>query len=330
MTTPNAHTQNQTLIPDDAYFYLSWLVPLIGGILFTLASFTIAQSMSGWILWFGIYFYFGFKIVRNKDYLVIERFGEFSRIVHAGPRLLCFPGLIDKIADSGTLRYREMPLFSDDEEKEGENKKVYRVDFKDGSTPITAKASYRVGPQGTTIGELNEAIYRYTYTMQSDAEREERIEELLESGAIPQLQGLEIAQALVEKDTVADKVTADPKIRSAIEAIGVELNPQKGLIISDIALTPEIIAQRQKKLEGASEADKQSAQGLGYARTIQAIMTELKVSQAEARAIYETQRGLETLEKLKAHTSFVSPDIKGMLNMVGVGATNEKETQPST
>lgn len=317
---PHTH---KVIIPDGAYGFYSWLVPLLGAYAFAQASPIIGSTETeGIIVWFGIYFFWGFRIIPQTDYLVVERFGTFNRIVHSGPRILCFPGLIDKIADRGTLRWRELALFADDKEP-------YRVDFKDGSTPVVMKASWRIGPQGNTLAELDRAIYLFTYTMRSDGEREERIEEVLESAAIPQLQQYEISQALVEKDAVAEKVTGDSGVLDALMAIGIELNPQKGLIIPDIALTPEIIEQRQKKLQGASEAEKQKAQGLGYARSIKGIMEELEVSQGEARQIYETQRGLETLAQVDANVSFVAPDIRGIQRTMGIGDANPRRDHQS-
>ncbi|MBI5078186.1 MAG: hypothetical protein HZB11_02370 [Candidatus Yonathbacteria bacterium] len=317
----DTHMKKGNWVRDSVYPYLSFVIPLAGGILFTVASILLGNTITGFILWLAIYFSWGFRIVRNTEYLVIERFGKFNRIVHSGPRILCLPGIVDRVAYSDTLRYRELALFADEKER-------YRVDFKDGSTPVVMKASYRIGPQGNSVEDIDEAIYRFTYTMRSMDEREERIEEILESVAIPQLQTLEIADALLQKDTIAEKVTADKLARSALEAMGVELNPQKGLIIPDITLTPEIIEQRQKKLQGASEADKQKALGLGYARSIKAIIEELDVTWEEARSIYETQRGLEVLETLDANVSFVAPDMKGVQKTIGVGDANPRNHQP--
>ncbi len=330
MATPNVHAKKKFIIPDDSYGFLSWTIPGVGATIFSiLTCFIVLDPLSpliGIALWGAIYFYWGFEIVQNTEYLVLERFGEFSRIVHSGPRILCLPGLVDKIASKGNLRYREISLFEDEPN--------HLVDFKDGSSRVSMKGSYRVGPQPDTFDtpedfeKLDLAIYRFTYTMKSDEEREERVEEILESSANEHLQALEIGGALLEKDSIAEKVTASTQVRSALEAMGIELNPQKGLIIPDIELSAEIIAQRQKKLEGASEADKQSAQGLGYARSIQAIMTALSVDQQEARSIYETQRGLEVLGSLDANVSFVAGNMKDIQRTMGVGDANPRNHQP--
>lgn len=270
------------------------------------------------LVWACIYFSWGFRIIRNTEYLVIERFGKFSGIVHSGPRILCLPGLIDIVVASGTLRYKELTLFTSKEDR-------YLVDFSDCSAPVVMKASYRVGPQDKSLKEADNAIYLFTYSINNLSELEERIEGILESATAPQLRALVISDALLQKNAIADSVTADLNVRRALEAIGVELNPQKGLIISDISLTPEIIALRQKKLQGSSEAIKQVLQGKGYAQTIKAIMEELNISEESARSIYQTQRGLETLEGLGTNISFVSPDISGIQKTIGIGDANPKK-----
>lgn len=330
MVAPNVHQKKQVVIPDDAYSFFSWLIPGGGAVLFSWAvSSLILNPLSpfiGVILWMAIYFKWGFRIVNNTEYLVIERFGEFSRIVHSGPRILCLPGFIDKIKDTGNTRYGELALFADEKDP------PYRVDFDDCSAQILMKASIRVGPQTGSIEDLDKAIYLYTYTIKNPIEREERIEEILEETTMPLLQPLKLAQALIEKDDIAKKVTADQGVRSALEAMGVELNPQKGLIIPDIILPPEVIALRQKKLEGETEASKQQELGSGYANAILGIIRAAEkagktVSWENAQNIYETQRGLETAVSMKTNTTFVASSMQGILNMIGVNSAHHNDQQ---
>lgn len=315
MATPTAHTKGKFVIPDGTFGFLSFLVPLLGCTLFASISLLVVNEISdGVLLFLAIYFYWGFTIVPNTEYLVVERFGEFNRIIHSGPRILNLPGLIDKIADRGTLRYRELPIFTEDEGK------PYVVDFKDGaSSPVVGKISYRIGPQDDSEKSLDDAIYLFTYTMRNPTEREERIKETIESEAIPRMQALELSEALLQKDSIANQVTMDEQVRGTLEAMGVELNIKKGFILSDISIPQEVIELRQKKLKGEMEAEEQSAQGLGYARSINAIQKSLEVSKEEARSIYETQRSLEVLGMLKSNVSFVASDIKSIQKTMGVG-----------
>lgn len=321
MTSP-VNTRNSAVITGGEYFvftFIATLLPIIAIFAtwyFGNITFDIASALS--LVWAGIYFAWGFRIIRNTEYLVIERFGKFSGIVHSGPRILCLPGLIDIVVANGTLRYKELVLFTNKKDR-------YLVDFSDCSTPVVMKASYRVGPQDKSLEETDNAIYLFTYTINNLNELEERIEGILESATAPQLRALVISDALLQKNTIADAVTADINVRSALEAIGVELNPQKGLIISDISLTTEIIALRQKKLQGSSEAMKQVIQGTGYAQAIKAIMNELNTSEESARNIYQTQRGLETLVELKTNVSFVSPNINDIQKTIGIGDVNPKK-----
>lgn len=328
------HQKHKRVIPDAAFMWITAVV-FFGGTIIALAtgaylSHIITTENLGWtpaisaaLTWVAIYCFLGFKIVDNQDYAVIERFGEFNRIIHSGPRILCFPGLIDKIAAQGSLRYQEMPLFKDEP--------GYKVDFKDGSTAIEMRAFYRIGPYEEDDAEqTDEAIYRFTYSMEGESEVKERIEEVLESSVIPRLQQLSIGDALVQKDTVAGEVVRDLQVIEALKAVGVELSPLKGLIIPDIALPEEILKQRMKKLEGEAEADKQSAQGHGYARTIKAVMDDLGISFDEARSVYENQRGLETLAAVQANVSFVAPNIKGVQQTMGIGDAAPRHKRSSS
>lgn len=333
MATPDVHQKKQVVIPDDAYSSFSWLIPVGGSVLFSWAvSSLVLDPLSPFIgpaLWLAIYFKWGFWVIDNTEYIVIERFGEFSRIVHSGPRILCLPGLIDKIKDQGNLRYGELALCADEKDP------PFRVDFDDCSTQVLMKASIRIGPQTGSIESLDKAIYLYTYTIKNPAEREERIEEILEEAVMPLLQPLKLSQALIEKDAIAKTVTADQEVRSALEAMGVELNPQKGLIIPDIILPPEVIALRQKKLEGETEASKQEELGSGYANAILGIIKAAEkagkiVSWENAQAIYETQRGLETAVSMKTNTTFVASSMQGILNMIGVNNAHHNDQQIPT
>lgn len=324
MSTPTAHTKGKFRIPDAAFGYLSYLIPLVGLYLFASLSLRFTgEAIGGVFLFLAIYFYWGWTPISNMEYLVIERFGEFSRIVHSGSRFLTLPGLIDKIVARGTLGEQSLILFA------AENGKPHVIDFKDGSSPVDATASFSVGPRDAETGSIDNAIYKYTYAIRNENERRKRISMILESATSPQLQALKIDEALQQKDTVAEGVTAEKKTRDALETIGIELNPQKGLIISDIELPPEIVEQRQKTLQGASDAIKQQALGLGYARSIQAIMNELNVDQERAIEIFQTQRGLEVLGTLDANVSFVAPDMKGIQVAMGVGSgKGPKSHQP--
>lgn len=316
----------------------SWVTPLVffGGVIIVMIvgffvsvgapdewSLGLTPMFTGVILWSIFYAYCGFRIVQNREYLVIERFGEFNRIVHMGPRILCFPGLIDKIIAKGTLRNQEVELFKDETPP-------YKVDFDDGSTEVRCKAWFHIGPENTDdILIINEAIYKFTYSLKDEQGALERIEDVLESSFVPLLQALSIKNALTKKDEVADKAAGEQAVKEALEAVGIVLCAPKGFIITDIVLPLEIIALRQKKLEGESEADKQAEQGLGYARTIEAIAKKLGISVSEARAIYETQRGLETLQGVKANVTFVSPSIQGIQTMIGINSGNQPLIVPA-
>lgn len=329
------NTTKHRIILEQAF---SWVTPFLffgGIIMMMIVGFFVSLGMpddwdlgltpmfTGVVLWVIFYAYCGFRIVQNRDYLVIERFGEFNRIVHMGPRILCFPGLVDKIIAKGTLRNQEVELFKDETP-------VYEVDFDDGSAQVRCKAWFHIGPEHTEdISVIDEAIYRFTYSLKDEKGALERIEDVLESSFVPLLQALSIKNALTKKDEIADRAASELAVKEALEAVGIMLCAPKGFIITDIVLPLEIMALRQKKLEGEAEADKQAEQGLGYARTIEAIAKKLGISAFEARAIYETQRGLETLQGVKANVTFVSPSIQSIQTMIGVNSGNQPLINPA-
>lgn len=330
-----AQVKRMLFILDQAFF---WITPIVffGGMLIativgTLFSGSIPSEwnlgytpvFSAVVLWISFYVYWGFKIVPNKGYLVVERFGEFNRIVHMGPRILCFPGLIDKIIAEGTLRNQEVELFKDEIP-------VYEVDFDDASAPVNCKAWFHIGPEDTDdILVIDVAIYKFTYSLKNEDSVRERIEDVLESSFVPSLQSLTIKEALVQKDIIADKAASEPEVKEALAAVGITLCTPKGFVITDIVLPDAVVKLRQKKLEGEVEADKQTEQGLGYARTIEAIANRLKVTVFEAREIYEAQRGLETLAGVNANVTFITPDIKGIQKTMGIDSGHRPRIIPA-
>lgn len=329
------HVKNRFIIKDQAFFWVTPCVFFLGIFIAAKMGAVVATStpnglgightpvFTAIVLWISLYAYWGFRIIPNKGYLVIERFGEFNRIVHTGPRILCFPGLIDKIIATGTLRNQELELFKDETP-------VYRVDFTDGSAPVECKVWFRIGGNAEKISEIDENIYKFTYSLKDEKSVRERIEDVLESIFVPRLQELSIQEALTKKDVIADDSSKEPSVKDSLSAVGIFLCTPKGFVITDIILSEDIVKLRQEKLKGGAEADKQTAQGLGYARTINAIIKELGVTAKEAREIYETQRGLETIEKLRANVQFIAPSIKDIQKTIGVNqgqrGTEEKET----
>lgn len=318
---------------------LAWITPLVlfgGTVIFAIFAFLIMEFtketsslivISMICLWLSIYCYFGFKIVANRDYLVIERFGEFNRIVHSGPRILCFPGLIDEVVASGTLRTKDIELFADETPP-------YEVDFNDGSARVRSKAWYCVASEGCeNIEEINQAIYDFTYTLKDESSVRERIEDVLESSFVPLLQKRTIGEALVEKDTIAEGAVTE-EVRGALKVNGIHLINKRSFIITDIVLPEAIIKLRQKKLEGESEANKQEEQGAGYARAIAGIIKAAKIAGENvdwktAQGIYAQQRGLETLANTGSNISFVSPDIRGVQKTMGIGDVNQRNQKRS-
>ena len=80
-----------------------------------------------------------------------------------------------------------------------------------------------------------------------------------------------------------------------------------------------MIDLRQKKLEGEKLASEQEAEASGYWRAIKAVRDNLRVSVDKARKIYETQRGLDTLEKIQPRMTLVGKGLRGLIGTINLG-----------
>jgi len=305
------------------------LFSIIGATIGILTGYIITGIISGIIIWLGIYLISGFTIVSPNEFLVIERLGNFLRVVKEGWTILCLPGLIDVVAPDngrGDFKWHRADLYAD----EPDNK----IDFKDGSAKVKMQVWYRVGESEADVKE-------WVYRVQDSPNR---VEEIADGTARPLLQKETIDSASVNLQTISDSVRRDPEFIASLKEMGVELDPHKGVIITDIVLPKEIEESRQETIKGKREADRQSAQGGGYARAIRAIMREAqkeieirneagvvikiipgrKTSWAEAVAIYEKQRGLEVLQSKTGAINFVSPDLPGIMTSIGINQDPKK------
>lgn len=285
-------------------------------------------------LWSALYVIWGFRIRGEKTWQTIERFGTFYRIIHDGPRLLCLPGLIDKVREEGVLQYGEIPLYSDADEKDNE------LDFADASAPVNAKIWGRVGRHDEikdekTLVEINEDIYRWTYATEQ-GQQKKRVEEVMDDVTRPILQGLKLDDANKQKREVAKKIIDDEdgNLKKSLAQIGFYLNPHEGLVISDIAIPPSVKKLREQVLEGEKDAERAARRGEGYAMAIKKVIEIAKkdgggdITWEQARKIYETQRGLETLKETGANITFISRDVKGVLANIGIGGDNHHGKRP--
>ena len=271
------------------------------------------------VIWCALYVSIGFRMPEEKTFLVIERFGRYYRIAHAGLTVLCFPGLVDKIVKEGSLRSQKLELFK----RSGGPKP--EIDFTDATAPIAAQAWYQIGdPKVTSVEQTDKDILLYAYCVESP---EERMETILDAVARPILQCQSYDEAQKNDQTVNSKVLEEESARSALRAMGIYLAPDKGYLITDIGITEEIKALRRKLMEGEKEAEQTEKKGAGYANAILAIMKTAnegkedkdKITFEQARQIYETQVALETVKNTSSNITFFASDVPGVLKTLNVG-----------
>lgn len=262
----------------------------------------------------------GLRIVKQREFIVVERLGKYHRIAHAGIRVLCLPGLIDSVKYRGDLKLRRLDLYVDE--------KNNQIDFKDGSCPVKIQVWWKIGdPTAKKDEDVDNDIYKFVYAAEKP---ENKLEEMVDAFARPRLQDMTIDEANIKKDHVAKDVNDDPGIKQSLSDIGSYLDPKKGCLITDIALTEDIVKLRKQEMEGSKDAVKAAKKGAGYAQAIAAIIEEAKkagkeISFQDAREIYERQRGLETVGETGANITFVSPGIQGLMTTLGIGETGQKQ-----
>lgn len=263
-------------------------------------------ALSGVVLWATIYVYYGFTLVPQNQYLVIERLRKYYRTARTGWTVLCFPGIIDSIAPNNgqfDFLYHDIDLYDNGRE----------INFLDGSAPIRAKGYYKVDDRD------HEAPSKFSYIF---AESKKRISEILLGVARPMLQVFSIDEAqknLNEINRMIREVT-----EKTLGEIGIVLHPERGFIIDDIILPEETRRARHLLLESEKKALSQKRLGLGYAQAITTIMKEAEnigspITFEVAREIYETQRSFDTIAGTGANVTLVASNVRGLLKTLNLG-----------
>jgi len=253
------------------------------------------------LLWVGIYLMFGIKFLEQRNFIVVERFGRFCHVKLRGIRILCFPGLIDKIVQEGTLEYQQLNLY--------ENAAGQEVDFTDGTAAIEGHAFYRIRPGEIT--DIVKNILRFTYEIVNPLGR---LRNLLDNLVRGKLQKLTIDKASKEKDGMWEKIKKEAVDDiSQLEQIGLDLDDKRGIIITDIKLPEKIVQFREQKLQGKADAERATARGRGYSDSITILQEKLGISAEEAVALFNTQTGIEMLRETKPSMNLVAPGMRGVL-----------------
>ena len=282
-------------------------------------------------IWSGVFLAASLRFVRKTTFLVVERFGYFWDIKFAGPRVLI--PWIDAVVLREDFLQKEVKLF------EG-----IQIDFRDGSAPVRTSAWYQIGdPEqiaGGNLGNVRKQILLYTYRVRAQ-DRKARVADIFQSSFRPLLEAKTVVEAQAQAEELA-KYAIDgapdrpgtPKhigARVALEEIGVYPFPGKGIVIPDIDLPQELIRLREQKLRGEADAQEAVNRSRGYWEPLKAMKEGLAAANVNLpddtlREFFITQRGLETVAGTKSNITFVSPDLKGVLAMVG--ATGQKGANP--
>lgn len=288
-----------------------------------LLGFTLMQSLMigvvcGPLIWLSFYLSQGLTLVPQNSFLVIERLEQYYRTANEGVIVLLFPNWIDRIAPNGGQGdYKSHKV---DYQTDAQNGGV--VNFRDDSAKVIAEIWYSIKKDAVrSLGSSQDnAPYRWVYAVRDSGQR---IVDIIVNAARPLLQTHTIDEAQINLRDIEKEVTESPGVLASLDAIGVQLDPNRGFLIKNIELPPETVRARRLALEGHKEAERQIAVGEGYANSILAIVRLAKaqgeeISFDQARAIYEYQRGLEQLGKTGANISFVNPDIRGVMIALGM------------
>lgn len=292
------------------------------GALFAI-SYTITQQFSlsivgSLILWFAIYVSWGLSVIREKEFVVIERAGKFLRVKFAGPLLSIFPPLVDRVRGPVSLKYQSFELYP----KDADGKRV-KINFKDISASAVVKVNFAV--TRLVFGEAEKNydpvpdIIRFTYYHGDPIEYVRSIMDKflrihLECGTHDSFQH--------RRDLVSTALHSDEGVHSALAEVGVYLSKNEPLVIQDIIVPVSARHFRRKRLEAEVSANFDKKRGEGYGGAIREIMEQAKeegtpITTQEAVKIFEFQEALEGVKKMPGKINFVGSSIGELLDSIG-------------
>ena len=293
--------------------FIVWFLPMI--FLSIIGVFTGAwgAGLGLALVWLGFCVYRGGIIVPQQEFVVIERLGKYHTVYFRGWHFMVIG--VDSIHLKGDMRAKRLRMYTD------ENGRTDRamMDFIDGSAAITASVWYQIGSPDDVDADnrdaLRKAVQKWTYVYEDPVSR---VDNLVDSELRPLIQAESIDEASKKRDGIAEEVMR--KIKDDLSALGTYA-PRGGkrLVIEDIDLPDNVIALRELALEGEKRAQESEKESAGYWKSILAIHTNLGVSVPEARSIYETQRGLDTLRETKPAMTLVGKDFSGVLGTINLG-----------
>ncbi|MBU6388672.1 hypothetical protein KGQ72_02280 [Patescibacteria group bacterium] len=288
-----------------------WFLPAIVSIGIGTATDAWGAGLGLAFVWLGFCIFQGSIIVKQQEFVVIERLGKYLTVYFRGWHVRVIG--VDRIRATGDLLAKQLLLYTDP-------KGDQLINFKDTSAPIDASIWYQIGNTADIDAEnwvsVAKAVKAWVYTYDNPGKR---IDDLVDSALRPKFQEGSIEEANKSKDSIAnsvrDEVLPEMEIFGAYAPKG-----KKFLVIENIKLPEEVIRLREMALEGEKRAEESKNEARGYWQAIKEIQKELDVSVQEARGIYENQRGLDTLRETKPAMTLIGKDLGGVLGTINLGS----------
>ena len=264
----------------------------------------ILTFCGGAATWLVFYLARGFIIIPEREFIVIERLGQYYRVRKAGMHILCLPGLIDKRSLTERYPFRKEQLYNNLPNEE--------IDFLGGATAGIVGECF--------LGIIPEKEYEFTYSQQNPIERAKT---LLNDEVRRFFQQLTVEEALVQRYAIWESIKANrggelDTLTKELREAGVWLDDRRGVVVSDIILSPDLIHLRELQIEGQKETLKNEALVGGYVALVKGVSEGAKISTEEAIKFVNTQKFLDVAPDLKASVVIVgaSGGIQGVLNTV--------------
>jgi regulator of protease activity HflC (stomatin/prohibitin superfamily) len=296
------------------------IIGAIAGSFFGVEGF-FSGILCGLTAWAGLYVAAGWTEVPQQQAWVIERFGAYARTCFPGITILCFPRLVDNVAEGGKVSLKEasVALFKDP----GKDK----IDFACGTTAgVTAEVWRRVRPDA-------ESVKKYVFAITNP---DRWLEQQLDTIIRPILQSIRADDALKNATSIVRAYEQPGTGRTPTEsfkeyaenAIGIEWS---GIRFSDIDIPKEIVDARALDIIAQKTVNQRRQEVAGLAESARDLMEASRARDANGnptgdpqitfeKAMLEAKYllGLQTVQKAGANITFIGKGIKGVVGALDV------------
>lgn len=287
-------------------------------------------------IWCGIFVVSTLRFQRKRTFLVMERFGLFWDVKFAGPRML-IPWIDHQILEDHLLQ-KAVRLFV------GADGTPTIIDCVGGSITVVAEAWYQIAdPEAVESGDydsVRKQIQLYAYRIRAD-ELDKRVAQLFEHSF---RDVLEVRQIYDVQANMAKLVElAITGVRPSLAEIGIYPFPGRGITVSDIILSKELIGFREQQTRGQAAAEEAAQAARGIYEPILRMKQGLKSGAVGATGdqpgegleltdeqVLDTYLKLKGLETVKgSNITLVASDMDKVLKTVSIGSTSTKQGDAS-